>query len=427
MYRLVLGFVLMLVVAAMAGAAEPTTPAPFGPGRRIVFLGDSITYAGPYVQYFDAYMQTRYPDLGVEVLNLGLPSETVSGLSEPDHPWPRPNVHERLDRVLKTLKPSVVVACYGMNDGIYHPYSRDRFLKFSEGILSLVAKVRAAGAEIILVTPSMFDAEPLGDKTQPITATNFSWVRPYSGYDDVLARYSAWLLGLEEQGVRVADAHTFIRRYMEAARFNEPTYTLAADGVHPNPAGGWLLTHALLDRLGVTSEAGAASVDVLQRTASPGVDRLRQTDGGWSFRWQTALPLPIDPEWKGPLLKETKLVDRFSRFTLKVIGLEGNYDLYEDSLRLATVTGEALEAGVDLTRFSELTANRRAREVLEFIRRRERLLGGAYLDAAGHKRPDTPKGKPLAEALRLAAPLTARIAEQTRPVRMNLRLLPGKP
>src|SRR6516165_649457 len=74
-------------------------------GQRIVFLGDSNTYAGMYVQYLDAYLVTRFPGQKFALINLGLPSETVSGLSEPDHPYPRPVLRERLDRALSMAKP----------------------------------------------------------------------------------------------------------------------------------------------------------------------------------------------------------------------------------------------------------------------------------------------------------------------------------
>jgi hypothetical protein len=80
-------------------------------GQRVVFLGDSNTFAGHYVAYLDAYLFTRFPDKKFELLNLGLPSETVSGLSEPDHPYPRPCVFDQLDRVLEKTRPDVVVAC----------------------------------------------------------------------------------------------------------------------------------------------------------------------------------------------------------------------------------------------------------------------------------------------------------------------------
>jgi lysophospholipase L1-like esterase len=110
---------LLGTLGAVAGAAFAEEP-PFAlaKARRIMFLGDSITAAGMYVQYFEGYLLTRFPHKRFEIFSLGLPSETVTGLSEPDHPWPRPNVHERLGRALERLKPDTVVACYGMNDGI---------------------------------------------------------------------------------------------------------------------------------------------------------------------------------------------------------------------------------------------------------------------------------------------------------------------
>src|SRR5688572_5783534 len=63
---------------------------------RVLFLGDSITHSGQYVEFIEAYFITRFPDRKLEILNLGLPSETVSGLSEPGHAggqFPRPDLH----------------------------------------------------------------------------------------------------------------------------------------------------------------------------------------------------------------------------------------------------------------------------------------------------------------------------------------------
>lgn len=120
----------LFATCTIASAAE------FLPGvQRIVFLGDSITYAGHYVDQFEAFLATRYPGRQFEVLDLGLPSETVSGLSEPGHAggkFPRPDLHERLDRVLTKTKPDLVISCYGMNDGIYQPLSEERFAKYRE-------------------------------------------------------------------------------------------------------------------------------------------------------------------------------------------------------------------------------------------------------------------------------------------------------
>ena len=94
-------------------------------------LGDSITYGGEYVDQFELFLRANFPDRRFEVLDLGLPSETVSGLSEEGHAggkFPRPDLHERLERVLAKTKPDLVTACYGMNDGIYLPFDEPTFL-----------------------------------------------------------------------------------------------------------------------------------------------------------------------------------------------------------------------------------------------------------------------------------------------------------
>ena len=48
-------------------------------------LGDSITYAGGYAEDIEAYYVTRFPEQHFEFVNVGLSSETVSGLSEEGH------------------------------------------------------------------------------------------------------------------------------------------------------------------------------------------------------------------------------------------------------------------------------------------------------------------------------------------------------
>src|SRR5687767_11928573 len=137
-----------------ASAVEPKLDQAFllQDAPRILFLGDSNTFAGHFIRYVDAYLATRFPEKQYELINLGLPSETVSGLTEEDHPFPRPNVHDRADRALTRIKPNVVVICYGMNDGIYAPFSDERFAKYKEGINSLLAKVTRAGAKAVLMT-----------------------------------------------------------------------------------------------------------------------------------------------------------------------------------------------------------------------------------------------------------------------------------
>lgn len=218
--------------------------------RRIVFLGNSITYNGRYVNALEGYIRLRYPKHSLEFINVGLSSETVSGLSEDGHAegkFPRPDLQERLARVLALTKPDLVFACYGMNDGIYLPFDETRFGQFQTGVNWLHTEVMNAGASIIHLTPPIYD-ELRGGKT---------------GYAAVLDRYSDWLL--EQQKSRnwsVIDIHYPMKRLLDAHRsvdtdFAIASFALAEDGVHPGDAGHWLMAKTILLALGDTAVARA--------------------------------------------------------------------------------------------------------------------------------------------------------------------------
>lgn len=200
-------------------------------------LGDSITHSGEFINFIAAYFATRGPERHLEFLNLGVPSETVSGLSEEGHAggqFPRPWLEERLDRLLEKTKPDLVIACYGMNDGIYLPFDEARFQKFKTGMLSLHKKATAAGAEIIHVTPPVFDEVKGG----------------HPGYENTLDRYSEWLLAQRAAGWDVVDTHRPMMRQLTAQRARDPGYFLAGDGVHPGEAGHWIMAKSILLHLG---------------------------------------------------------------------------------------------------------------------------------------------------------------------------------
>ncbi|MCH2207156.1 MAG: GDSL-type esterase/lipase family protein [Lentisphaerales bacterium] len=154
-------------------------------GKKVLFLGDSITNNGLYVSYIENGF--FHKQLNVDVISIGLSSETASGLSEKEHPFPRPCIHSRLDKALKMIKPDIVVACYGMNDGIYHPLNRSRTLAYQIGVKQLLDKAKRAGAQVILMTPPPFDPKPIAEKTKPKSFNNFSYQTPYEGYNEVLS------------------------------------------------------------------------------------------------------------------------------------------------------------------------------------------------------------------------------------------------
>lgn len=221
-----------------------------GSSKRVLFLGDSITYGGTYVDIVETALRLQYPDRQIEYINCGLPSETVSGLSEAGHAggkFPRPDLHERLDRVLAKVKPDLIFACYGMNDGIYMPLSPERMKAYQDGMKKLREKAAAAGARVVHVTPPVFDAMPIAGKVVP--KDEAAEGKMYAGYDEVLSAYGDWLLSQRVNGWEVIDLHTPMKKAIDEGRAKDPKFKFSGDGIHPNAEGHLVMAKAILSGL----------------------------------------------------------------------------------------------------------------------------------------------------------------------------------
>ena len=230
-----IAFLIVIFVGSITSGFSQIYPIP-EETQRIVFLGNSITYSGKFVSIIDAYFALSYPNRKLEIINVGLPSETVSGLSEPNHAdgkFPRPDLRERLDRVLEHLNPDLVIANYGMNDGIYLPFDDERFEAFRQGMDWMHERIENSGAKIFHVTPPIFDE------------------RKGAAYANVLDIYSDWLVSCRyTKDWKVIDLHWPMRKELEDQRLLNPDFAFAKDGVHPDDTGHFLMAKILLLGLG---------------------------------------------------------------------------------------------------------------------------------------------------------------------------------
>lgn len=242
----------VILVLSIFGVVNAQTAFPLE-AKRILFLGDSITNAGHYVA--DIEVQLLVQNTAVpKMINIGLPSETCTGLSEPDHPFPRPDVHERLQRALQKVRPDVVVACYGMNDGIYHPFDEQRFADYQKGIRRLIDQVHAANAKIVLLTPPPFDPVPLRTqpgKLLPSGAEKYAWFAIYENYNDVIQRYAEWIMTLDGTADLVIDVFSPLTEFLKEQRKQDPGFYVAGDGVHMNAVGHRVMAKAILNAWGL--------------------------------------------------------------------------------------------------------------------------------------------------------------------------------
>ncbi len=208
--------------------------------QRIAFLGDSITYDGRWATLVESALRSTPGSefASAEIVNLGLSSETVSGLSEEGHAggaFPRPCLHERLDRVLDAFKPDLVLACYGMNDGIYLPPDATRLKAWQDGILTLKAAVEKRHARMVFITAPPHNADKPSQDPQR--------------YDAVLDAQAAWLVSRRADGWQVIDLRPGLKKAVAAAKLQHPDFVYSKDGVHPEDASHRFLAEAVCKQL----------------------------------------------------------------------------------------------------------------------------------------------------------------------------------
>jgi lysophospholipase L1-like esterase len=396
--------------------------------ETILFFGDSITQAGGYIDYFEAFLLTRFPDRSFRVINHGISSETISGTTEPDHDPPRPWAHQRFTRDVAAWEPDVVVACFGMNDGNYYPFEPVRFEKYQKGIRRLIERTRnEAMARLVLMTPPPFDPYQRGAGDPK--AITYGYKFPAVDYDETLRRYSEWVVSLRESGQQVVDLHSAMNTHLRKRRETRVSFHLAEDAVHPNATGHWLMAQQLLLELNAPPRVADVAIDLEAREATMGaVSNLTFNDGALSFVWKSPVPMGMDPEWDAESIRMEGVTDRLNRYRLRVNGLPpGGYGLYEGEALIEKFESEPLRVGIDLLTLPKLKTNRAGLQVLALVKqRREIVYRGWRASIAG---TDGSKAQSMesaaADQARVSA-IDAEINTLRRPVDLHLRFVPNE-
>ena len=285
--------------------------------------------------------------------------------------------------MLDKLQPDLIVACYGMNCGIYLPLAEERFAKYQEGIRRLRAAAESAGAKVIHLTPPTYDPQPLKGGGS-------------ASYNGVLDRYSEWLMSQQANGWTVIDIHGPMNAHLAARRKQNPKFVLAGDGVHAGTTGHWLMTQAIINAMfGWPHTQPVDEID----------GELADTDE------EMLVPLPVDPTWDSDSLAMTSAHEYFATLNVRVSTTSSpRYDIVQGGKSIGFVAAHELRTGqTDLTQLTLFAPTQQAAELLKLIQRRQRLQGDAWLNEVGHLRPGMSKGVPVADATAQAAELNQQI------------------
>lgn len=394
-------------------------------GETIVFYGDSITQAGTYVEYIEAFLLTRFPDKHFRVVNRGISSETISGTSEPDHDPRRPWALDRFTRDIASEKPDVIVSCFGMNDGNYHPFDDQRFERFKAGIRTLIDRTRTeTGARLVILTPPPYD--PYSRLVLDPQARTYGYKFAAIDYDDTLAQYSRWLITLKEKNVFVVDLHSAMTEHLQKRRSAQVSFSFQRDGIHPDETGHWLIAQTLLLAWKVPLGETEVQIDSARDKVIAGrATNLRREGQNMSFSWQCPLPMPMDPKWDAESIRIENVRGRLNRCQLTVTALApGRYRLTADGVPFAHVDQTQLDRGLDLTNNAEFPPNRDAAQILKLVQDREKRLQAIWRRGVGKwsANKELLSTTPIAELKRQAEDLRLQLDMARKPRTIEMRI-----
>ena len=189
--------------------------------KKVIFFGDSITQAGVaphgYITLLQQMLAKEGRDNAFDLIGAGIGGNKVYDL------------YLRLEDDVLSKKPDIVFIYVGIND-VWHKKTSgtgtdpDKFERFYNKIID---KLQAAGAKVIICTPTV-----IGEKK------NF-----VNELDGDLNKYSAIIRNIaKNKNTGLIDLHKTILEYIDAHNPEDKAKdVLTADGVHMNDAGNEFL------------------------------------------------------------------------------------------------------------------------------------------------------------------------------------------
>jgi lysophospholipase L1-like esterase len=200
-------------------------------GDRIVFLGDSITAGGNggngYINVIRKHLAAKKPDLKVECIGAGISGNKV------------PDLQRRVERDVIAKKPTIVVVYIGIND-VWHgendPKRGTDPEAFEAGLKEVLGKIEAAGARVVLCTPTVIGEFKDGKNKNDAKL---------DAYSDISRRVA------KEGGRTLCDLRkAFVENIAKTNEKNAERGILTGDRVHLNDAGNRLVAETILKSLG---------------------------------------------------------------------------------------------------------------------------------------------------------------------------------
>lgn len=302
----------------------------------VVFFGDNVTKDGGYPVLIETYLLTRFPNWRLSFRNLGADGDTA---------WlrRRGGLEAAVARDIRALRPRAAAVSFGLNDA--RGGAERELPRYSEALAGLVSALRAAGSRVVVLTPT--PEEGTHPDAPGGSEFNFGLNKFVLEAEQVAAR----------AGVPSVDLFTPLLRAIEVAQVSAVDARLIPDGVHPGPAGHWVIAARILKSLGAPGLVSHAAIDFKERRVTAGqgcsveIDRAAPPPELVFRRMDACLPWPVPEECHPALdLAGFDPLGELSRFTLQVTGLpDGEYEVLIDGESAGVFHSLQLEQGQNFT------------------------------------------------------------------------------
>jgi hypothetical protein len=254
----------------------------------------------------------------------------------------------------------------------------------------LAEGLKASGARLIFVTPSIFDQTAVFPGAADPGLVGPDAVGVNTGLGEMANRVRDMA---REFGALVVDFHAPMTRINAEQQKSETAFTLVGkDRVHPGPVGHLVMAYLFLKAQGVPKYVSRVAIDTAGGKAAEAtngkLEDLKADRGSASFTFTShALPYPTDASAR-PALKLVPLMDEMNQETVQVAGLKpGSYELLIDGAAIKAFTAEELAAGVNVADSANTPQYQQAVRVQQLNQKRhalvtEKVRGVAYIETS---------------------------------------------
>jgi lysophospholipase L1-like esterase len=339
----------------------------FKDGDRVLFLGDSITEQYQYSTDIELYLTTRFPQWRLQFVNAGISGDTATGGAN------------RFQAHVLAEKPTAITINFGMNDGGYGAFDKNRNDQYVKNTEAMLAAAKEAGIRVALVSPNAVDRR-IQERFKLYLETQKQFYAP-------LAASAA------KFGFPFVDQYATTRASLEKMEADKADKVIPfGDGFHTSSNGGLFMAHAILTGLKAPALVSTATIDVAAKQATGEaceISNLTANSNAVEFtRLDTALPLPIQPDWVSLLPYMNELKD-LNWYGLKVAGLEeGMYAVAIDGQEVGKFSAAELKDGVNLGNVTTGPIQAQGKKVLDAINAKNQIVHQRFRGVLMYNAPD---------------------------------------